>query len=256
MEWHVYRTSPITDAPGTRCPSCTRPLRDHRSATCADCGLWWIGAPAPERILPLPSEEPILRFVLHLRTHMDVRWLLVTLALGVLASSFVISAFAHPSWFFTSSWSGQLLVLLGLAVCGWIGVSCLAHAVQLLLHAVSPSRLEGDRLRLRVRVWNTWGGLWSGFRRTNALFPREKLRGAALTAGQGGQSQLFVVHASGQAFGTGWSGDEDEGRRLATSFLRWLAARGDDHPCAQSHAEAARTDDVTDAAGPRGHAAG
>lgn len=203
------------------CPLCQRPLDGHRSATCPTCGLWWQSDLTDRVRAPrdLVSDEPRLPLRLLLRDSVGFGWFAVLLFFvsGAYGGSWAIWALRHDA----SGFLGWATLLVSLPLALLVGTHGLAALLQQLCRQFSPSRLEADDSNLRVRIWNTTGGLVSGFRRTDATVPRADVVGVALYTGQGGASQLFIAHASGLAFATGWSGTKEEATRLAQPILRW-----------------------------------
>jgi len=216
---HPYRTS--ESGREHDCPLCHRPLERLPSATCATCGLRWRVLGSEEEIAPrdLVSDEPRLPFRLLLRDSGGFSWVAVLL--------FFVSVGYGGSWiiwFLRHGTSGLLAwaaLLVSLPLGLFWGTYCLAALLQHLFRRFLPSRLEADQSTLHVRVWNTWEGLVSGFRRTDATVPRDQIVGVTFHTDQGGNSQLFIAHASGLAFGTGWSGTREEATRLAQPILCW-----------------------------------
>ena len=197
-------------------------MASARASTCPTCGLWWVLPRGAER---LPSadgsawEETTLR--LPLRASVQLSSILIPL---------VLTAYGYGAavlvWTFRASATDLArgaLMLVGSPVGILLATSCCAFLLQQLLHFVVPARLEGDATALRVRVWNTWDGLADGFRRTDVLVPRDHITGVVLSTSQTGQSQLFLLHRSGLAFGTGWSGERADAVRLSGPIVRWVA---------------------------------
>ena len=151
------------------------------------------------------------------------------IAMGFLIAAVLLTAFAapfSPSWHLPAPGLTWAMRLVAFPITGGLGVCVLLASAGELLHALSPSRLEVDGPHLRVRVWNTWSSLWRAFRRTDARIPRDEVRWVGLGPGQTERAEIFVVHASGHAFWTGWSGAREEGERLAAQVSAWLAAQG------------------------------
>lgn len=90
------------------------------------------------------------------------------------------------------------------------------------LYRLIPSRLEGDAVTLRLRIWRTWNGLLTGFRRTDARMPREHIVGVAIGHDQGRNAQLFLVHCSGQHFYAGFTGDLGTLERTGAAIQSWI----------------------------------
>jgi hypothetical protein len=135
----------------------------------------------------------------------------------------IFAVYERPGALF--SW---VQLLMGLLL-SYVGLACLVVLLASILRAVSPSRLGGDDDTLRLSVWQTWGGsgVWAPVRRVELRVPRADLRGVALSEGQGGPSdtQLFLLHRSGLALGTGWSGEAEEARALGERLVAWLEGR-------------------------------
>lgn len=217
-----YRANPSGAVP--RCPLCDTDLAPPRPSTCATCGLWWVlPNERYERLRPpaeLAGTGPVL--FLRLRPPVVAAGFVPCLAfcLGCYGAALIlVFDLAHgpgPARCLTSL--GGLLLAL------WIGTFCAGCLVQGLLLLAVPSRLGGDESALRVRVWNTWEGLASAFRRTDVRVPREHLTGVLLGTAQNGDSQLFLLHASGLAFGTGWRGTRERALTLGEAVDRWRVA--------------------------------
>jgi hypothetical protein len=200
-------------------------MASPRASTCPICGLWWVLPRGDERLRSAAGsawEETTLR--LPLRASVQLSSILIPLALtayGYGAAAFV--------WTFRASATDLArgaLMLVGSLVGVFLATSCSAFLLQQLLHFVVPARLEGDASALRVRVWNTRDGLAAGFRRTDVLVPRDQVVGVALSTGRWGDAQLFLLHRSGLAFGTGWSGPRADAVRLSGPIVRWVADPG------------------------------
>lgn len=120
-------------------------------------------------------------------------------------------------------WKDWMNLLVGVPFGGLVGVSCGAMVAGSVIHIFIPSYLEGNASFLQVRVWNTWEGVWQCFKRTDVKVPCKQLKGAAFSIGQGGQTQLFILHSSGLAFGTGWSGSRMRAIQLKERVIHWLS---------------------------------
>lgn len=204
------------------CPACSHNISGF--SVCSNCGLWWID---PEHCCEVIensqiSNEPLDSFHTNLREPIPLISLGVWLVFGLLgySAAFVVgsSVFHHSESLF--AWLGLIMALpLGL----FIGTCCFAAIFHFFVHATMPSRLVADERRLKFCVWNTWGGLWDGFRRVKSILPRNQLAGIAFSRGQGGDWQLFVLHSSGPALGTGWSGrTKQDALNMSHSLLRWI----------------------------------
>lgn len=148
----------------------------------------------------------------------------VTIALTFAAfgwSSAFVAVLPVADW--PSSWVARALLFCGAAVGAIVGASCLAHVIQVLLQVVVPSRIEGDADAMRIAVWRTWSGLWEGFLRAKARIARGEVRGVGFSRGQGGETQVFVLHRSGHAIGTGFGGSEEEAKRVGDAIVEWAA---------------------------------
>ena len=206
------------------CPLCNLTLDGSRSATCPGCGLWWVGARSDREMLAAGtvSDESPVPLGLALRESVSLWWVVILLVFACFgygaALMTILSVRQDPS-----SLPAWAALLVGLSLGGLVGTVCAASVIQLLLHAIIPARLEGDESRLRVRVWNTWDGLLSGFRRTDVMVPGNQIEGVAFLTGRGGDSQLFLLHSSGLTFGTGWSGTKADAMRISEPLVRWLA---------------------------------
>lgn len=215
----AYRVSPAVTA---ECPLCLARLDNVVSATCPSCGLWWVSRDLETVSAPSSSGAPAPSpFLLGEGGH--VAGISVGLLLGaaLLATS---AAPLSPRWQMPDpglTWAMRVVAVL---IVGGFGLHFLLASLAALLPVLSPSRLEIDGPHLRVRVWNNWSSLRAAFRRTDTRVPRGDVRWVGLGAGQAGQALLFVVHASGRAFGTGWSGSPEEGKLLAARLAAWLQA--------------------------------
>jgi hypothetical protein len=121
-----------------------------------------------------------------------------------------------------SSALAWVAVVVGLSLGALVGTYFIGALAQVLLHALVPSYVSRNGSMVRVRVWHTWHGLWQGFRRTDVLVHRAQLRGVEFMVGQGGETQVFVVHVSGQSFGTGWRGSRKSAVSLGEELLAWI----------------------------------
>ncbi|MDO9020031.1 MAG: hypothetical protein Q8S73_12060 [Deltaproteobacteria bacterium] len=204
-------------------------MASPRAATCPSCGLWWVLLRGDERLRSADGSawgETTLR--LPLRAPVQLSSILIPLVLatyGYGAAAFV--------WTFRASATDLArgaLMLVGSLVGILLATSCSAFLLQQLLHFVVPARLEGDAAALRVRVWNTRDGLAAGFRRTDVLVPRDQVVGVALSARQCGDSEILLLHRSGLAFSTGWSGPRADAVRLSGPIVRWVADPGASQP--------------------------
>ena len=204
------------------CPLCELALDGSLSATCSTCGLWWISKPSEVFHPSGRSGEPPVGLRLKLRripTVVSDLVFLTTACLGLgTALAVVWTVTLNPSD--RSEW---VRLAIGLPLGAWVGMSCLAIVTANLAHAVLPSRLEGDPSRLRVRLWNTWEGVWRGFRRIERIVPRDQIEGIAFSIAQGGDTHLFILHSSGLSFGTGWRGSRDRATRHKEALLAWMA---------------------------------
>lgn len=152
--------------------------------------------------------------------------IVIALAFASLAlSSAYVAVLPVADW--PASWMVRVLLFCGAAVGVTVGASCVAFVMQALLQAVVPSRVVGDAAALRVEVWRTWSGLWEGFLRTSASVPRSEIRGVGYSRGQGGETQVFVLHRSGHAIGTGYGGGEEEARRVGAAIVGWASGGGE-----------------------------
>ncbi len=144
---------------------------------------------------------------------------MLLLAASALGAAIVIASSRHIySGFFEVA-----LALLAFPVSLWVGSFMLIWASQAILQRLVPSRLEFDDSSLRVRLWRDGPGTFARFLRTDVRVPREHISGAILTLDQGGHSRLRLVHLSGIAFDTGWSGAAADAHRLGATILRQLA---------------------------------
>lgn len=210
------------------CPLCmdtdVRPV----SRTCDRCLGWWVD-PGRSRYQRREVTGPPARGPLALR--LDERepcaFDAVVAVMGLLCLGAtglgMLAVYEHPTALF--SWA-QLLMGLLLA---YVGFRCLLAVLASILRARSPARLDGDDDMLRLSLWDTWGGegLWAPVRRIELRVPRADLRGVALSEGQGGppDTQLFLLHRSGLALGTGWSGEAEEAQALGERVVGWLEGR-------------------------------
>lgn len=126
---------------------------------------------------------------------------------------------AHPGSAY--AWIGFLIAL---PIGGLLAVSCTAMEIATAVHFLVPSRLDCDEDGMHVSIWVTWSGLWQNFNRRKIFIPRHQLRGVTFTIGQGGHHHLFIKHASGWSFGTGWSGPQGAYDAHAGSIASWLKA--------------------------------
>ena len=99
-----------------------------------------------------------------------------------------------------------IALLIALPVGGTVGAVCCAAIVSSFVHSLIPTQLVCDDTGMRVRLWETWSGVWANFRRRRAFIARDQLRGVTFHLSQGGEHQLFIVLTSGWSFGTGWQG--------------------------------------------------
>ena len=210
------------------CPACPTELGPQSSLTCSRCGLWWVQGDRHERWtapkgIPL---EPSPRLRLRVAEPFPFGCALALLTLVVVgwgvAWTLPSSLGDVPSF---GGW-GVLALPFGLLVSLPLGVLVGTWSAAVLARAglglLVPSRLDGDSTALRLRVWKTWRGLASGFVRTQATIPRERILGVAFGRGQGGHSQLFLVHQSGYHFYAGFTGDRQRLEELGISIEQWL----------------------------------
>lgn len=225
-----YRTHAKREHARWACPACAGARSCEADAVCTACGLSWI-APGSEfgamdGGLPNDSAAPsggeAVGVCLRVRPSLGqlVSWLTM-----VLVGAFGVMAAGSAAWDALPAGSDLVLLLLVVPVGAWITVWCVACIVECALHTALPSRVDGDTRDLRVRVWRRWTGALEGLGRTDVRIPREEILGVGLQRGPLGQAELFVLHASGYAFGTGWRGSEEDGRRLALPIARWVTPR-------------------------------
>lgn len=206
------------------CPVCGHDL--SCLSACSNCGLWWTD---PEHCCELIENSELFNQTLD-SFHTNLREPIPFIFLGVLlffgscgygASLAVVSAIVHHSESLFA-WLGLIMALpLGL----FLGTYCFGAIFRIFLHAIMPSKLVGEEHTLKLRVWNTWGGLWDGFRQVKADVPRNQLTGVVFSRGQGGDWQLFILHSSGLALGTGWSGrTKTDALNMSVSLLTWIKA--------------------------------
>ncbi len=189
--------------------------------TCKGCGLWW---------LP-PNDRPVLdgrdqsgsstACVLPLRRPFAVFASAVVLGFGVFGWGTVLLALdsVRSAPRSVSAWAVLLVALL---VGGVLGAGAFSLVASELLHFVMPSRLVCDAEGMRVELWETWSGTWARLLRRRTVIPRGQLRGVTHGISQGGAHQLFIVHASGWSFGTGWEGSEQRHAEHAREIAGWL----------------------------------
>ncbi|MDF3066421.1 MAG: hypothetical protein K0R38_2022 [Polyangiaceae bacterium] len=118
---------------------------------------------------------------------------------------------------------GLLGLLLSLPLALVLGLFSTAALVQLVMDQVWPSRVDVDAESLRFRMWHTWDGLLSGFRRVDTRLQRRDMEGVAFGTAQGGGCQLFVVHVSGNQFYAGFTGARPLAEQFALAILGSLA---------------------------------
>lgn len=217
-----------TTAPPFTCPLCTDTRDAAPVSTCQRCRGWWVdpgrlgserhevvgGAAHGRLALRLPARVPWGSMVV-----VTALGLLCLGAIGLGVAAVVERPTALASW-------GQLVLGLPLWI---VGPACLACVVAWTLHALSPARLDSDEGDLRLSVWRTWEGTWAALHRLELRVPRADLRGVALVHGQGGaaDTQLFLLHRSGLALGTGWSGSTAQARAHGARVVDWLEGRAD-----------------------------
>lgn len=204
-----------------RCPECDAV---GEIGTCPQCGLWWIGRDARfHRLAPAEPGKRLETVDLPLRSRLSLMVVLFAGAGAILgfgaALAALLNLFEAPS-----SVRAWVQAAIGLSLGGWVGTGSVVLVVSVFLHACSPSRLVGERDALNIRVWNTWQGTFERLKRVRRSIPREHIEGVGWTTGQGGQSQLFIVHSSGKCFATGWDGTAEEAERLSQPLLQWIAA--------------------------------
>lgn len=182
------------------CPLCGSRLR--RELTCTGCGLWWVKS-TRNAVLQGVGETSAVS----LRSPISIFACAVFSGFAVLGwgALFVTldSVLAHPS-----SGASWLALLIALPLGGTVGAVCCAALVSSFVHWLIPARLVCGDAGMRVRLWQTWSGVWASFRWRRAFIPRHQLRGITFHLSQGGRHQLFIVLASGWSFGTGWEGSE------------------------------------------------
>lgn len=207
-----------------RCPLCELDL-DEGSSICTTCGLSWAAPDANERAVR-PSGDPgigppITHLVLPRPLSIGIDLFVLVLAVFVIGSAVVIASSRHIySGFFEVA-----LALLAFPVSLWVGFFMIIWTLQAILQRLVPSRLEFDESSLRVRIWRDGPRTFARFLRTDVRIPREHIKGAVLTLDQAGHSCLRLVHLSGVAFDTGWSGPTSDAQRLGTTILRQLSRR-------------------------------
>jgi hypothetical protein len=96
-----------------------------------------------------------------------------------------------------------------------------AIVLRALVQGRWPARLSVSDGGIRVELWRNWGGLSSGFGRARVTFVRGRILGVELHPEPDGRRQLLLVHASGLALVTGWSGGTAHASALAASLLGW-----------------------------------
>ena len=219
------------------CPACDVVLGIGNSFTCGQCGLWWVRANELHPWNP-PGElsevsATFLRLRMREQVNLGCATALLILALFGCGSAWTIWTSRNlVPW--SSGWFGMLISLpLGTLV----GISSLVMFMQYVLHRLVPPRLDGDSKVLRVRVWHTWGGIFAGFRRTDAIVPREHIEGIAIGIAQGGHNQLFLGHRSGYHFYAGFTGHAERLDKICMSVHQWLIG--------MHHAKRATTDGLS-----------
>jgi hypothetical protein len=209
------------------CPNCQAALEGGLSSVCQSCGLLWVDATNREMVRgqPLSDEAPkAWRLVLR---EFPPLWRVVVLicfmcmAYGA-AWAALWNVIASPS-----GWLGWAALIVGVLLGGFVGTFALAGLMQSVLRSVFPTYLEldGNQHVVRMNAWNTWEGAMSGFRRVKAMLPYNQLEGFALLTGQGGESQFFLLHRSGLACGTGWSGTRPKATELGKSLMHRLSLK-------------------------------
>jgi hypothetical protein len=220
----------VTNEP-EHCPICRRPFA--RSYTCGECGLWWTNRNAEAGFEPYEDPVAAPNLVLHLRQTVEPVGQVILLgiaAFGWWALWLTLnSVLAFPRSGY--SWVGFLVAL---PVGGLVAVTCTTMLASAGLHFLVPSRLNCNADGMHVRVWATWSGLWANFRRRRIFIPRHQLNGVTFNIGQGGGHQLFIKHASGWSFGTGWDGTKGAYSKYAISIVSWLKATAKPSPSRDS----------------------
>src|SRR5690606_16723279 len=86
----------------------------------------------------------------------------------------------------------------------------IAVLAQEVLHALLPSRLKLDPEGLHLRIWVTWGGVFSRFRRSDVLVKWDEIAGIAFGEAQVGETQVFIAHTLGWDCYAGFTGGRRE----------------------------------------------
>ena len=199
------------------CPLCGHRLNFVFSATCAQCGLWWVASVEANAARPAAAEA-VSEICLRLKANTDIAfWVVVSLfaAVGYGTLLFCIWNLAGgPPNVLT-----LVALLCGLPLGGLLAFPASEAIVQHALELAVPGRIDGDRLGLRLRAWRSG----SGFRRVDVLVPRSAIVGVGFWSGQGYETHLFLVHACGCAFATGWAGTRQRADAYAEVLQRWIA---------------------------------
>ncbi len=184
-----------------------------------DCGLWWVTTSG--RALEASGEaRPVALPATVLMPEARFGGTGTTLLLCGTAVGFGIAAWiAHAA---TTGITALPMVLVSLPLSILVGAFCGACLLGNALRSLAPARIELGETHMRLRLWRSWGGLGAGFRRTTVTLARGEIARVELHMGQGGQSQIFLKHASGLSLGTGWSGSDEEAARLCGPILSWL----------------------------------
>jgi hypothetical protein len=219
---HPYREPPADRV--HRCPFCEVTIAARRLGVCPRCGLWWVLPGKRARWIVPASASPDDSPALHLRLRSAVGPSVFVVLFTFAAVDYGAAGVLWASRDGTSGPGARARMLVGLGLALLVACFCTLCLAQLALHFLLPARLDGDESSLRVRLWNTWEGLLAGFRRIDVTVPREEVAGVVTTAGQGGDAQLFLVHRSGIAFGTGCSRAGADANRLGAPIARWLAS--------------------------------
>jgi len=216
------------------CEACPVELGQRNSQTCPWCGLWWVtgsthtrwegtpdtpSGPADALRLSLPSYRPPFGFTV---------FVVILAPFGWASAWTIVSGLADTPL----SLQSLPFLVLSLPLAVLIGMWSVIVLAQTILHRLIPSRLQGEAGVLRLRLWRTWGGLLSGFRRTDVRISREHLVGLAVGFDQGRNAELFLIHSTGQHFYAGFTGDRQHLDKIATAIQPWLAearAPGDPH---------------------------
>lgn len=189
-----------------------------RSGECG-CGLWWVRT-SGRVIDPSGDARP---------TPLPVTVLLPEARFGGLPATLLlcgaVAGFGTAAWIAstaTAALSALPMRLVSLPLSLLVGAFCGVCLLGNALRSLVPARLVLDESSMHLRLWRSWGGMVAGFRRTAVTLDRDEVVGVAIHTGQGGEAQIFLMHASGLSLGTGWSGSHEAAMALCGPILSWV----------------------------------